>query len=379
MSLQIVRRQPPPVRRGPVAMRARAVAPDELDLLVPAWRALAAASAPNVFLEPWMLQPALRYLRDGADVEVVIVEGGGEMHALAAFHRRKRWRGLPVAARSSWSFRHCYLGTPLCRVGHEREALSALLDWAAGAAPLLELRDVAAGGAVHRTLVDLANERGLEAVALSRHSRALLAPATTTVEEAVSSGKRKELRRQERRLAELGPLSTTWLGSHEDPRRAVDELLALEIAGWKGKENSAMACDGEDRRFFEAACRAAHADGRLLLSTLRVGGRPVAAKCSFLAAPGAFAFKIAYDESLAAFSPGVLLELDNMRRLRGRPDVAWMDSCASWDHPMINHLWPGRQAIETLLIAPGGGPLASALVAAAPLLRRLRHSLGRPS
>ncbi len=113
------------------------------------------------------------------------------------------------------------------------------------------------------------------------------------------------------------------------------------------------------------------------MSALRVAGRPVAAKCSFLCRPGAFAFKIAYDETLARYSPGVLLEIDNIRRLHGRRDVEWMDSCAAPGHPMIDHLWPDRLAIETLLVAPGGGGAASALVASTPLLRRVTHGLRR--
>jgi hypothetical protein len=247
---------------------------------------------------------------------------------------------------------------------------------------LLVLRGVRADGAVAEALVELCCARGLEPVISGRHARALLVPAGDAeryLEAAISPGKRKELRRQERRLAELGALSYTLLDARDDPGAALDELLALEAAGWKGRAGGALGCDPADRRFFEAACRAAHAEGRLILTALRVAGRAVAAKCSFLAVPGAFAFKIAYDERYARYSPGVLLELDHVRRLHARPDVAWMDSCAAWDHPMINGLWSERRTLETVLLAPGGGPLPRAVAAATPLLRLGARLLGRSS
>ena len=82
-------------------------------------------------------------------------------------------------------------------------------------------------------------------------------------------------------------------------------------------------------------------------------------RCDFLAPPGAFAFKIAYDEEFARFSPGVLLQRENLALL-DQPGIAWCDSCASADHPMIDHIWRERRAIGSLSIAIGG-PLRRAL------------------
>ena len=367
-------------------LRVRAIRDaDELKALVPAWRELAvAATTPNPFWEPWMLLPALAHLRDGgdaADVDVVVVEqhdrarpGSAKvLCALAPFERVRRWRGLPVEARVLWRYRHCYLGTPLVRAGCEQKAVAALLDWGAGAAPLLELRGIAADGGLHQALVAELHTSGLESSVSGRHLRALLRRATdaeTYFARALSGGRRKELRRQERRLGELGALAWTELGPSEDPGRAIDQVLALEVLGWKGRSGGALALDQGDRAFFETTCRAAHAAGRLLLTALSVDGRPVAAKCSFTAGDGAFAFKIAYDEALARWSPGVLLELDNVRRVHARRDLQWMDSCAAPDHPMIDAVWPDRRPIETVLVAPSGAAGASTMVAGSPLLRR---------
>ena len=78
----------------------------------------------------------------------------------------------------------------------------------------------------------------------------------------------------------------------------------------------------------------------------------MAMKCSLSAGKGLFALKIAYDEQWAKYSPGVLLELENIRVQHFEARHKWMDSCAQPDHPMINHLWGERRLIQHLLITP---------------------------
>jgi hypothetical protein len=74
---------------------------------------------------------------------------------------------------------------------------------------------------------------------------------------------------------------------------------------------------------------------------------------SFLCPPGAFSYKTAFDEAYARFSPGVLLQCENLALLE-RPGIAWTDSCAAADHPMIDHIWRERLAIAHHNVAIGG-------------------------
>jgi hypothetical protein len=76
---------------------------------------------------------------------------------------------------------------------------------------------------------------------------------------------------------------------------------------------------------------------------------------NFLAPPGSFSFKIAFDEDYARFSPGVLIQIENLRIL-ARPDIGWMDSCAVADHSMINSLWGERRRMVRATV-----PLAGAV------------------
>ena len=105
---------------------------------------------------------------------------------------------------------------------------------------------------------------------------------------------------------------------------------------------------------------------------LRFNGRPIALKFNLLAEGGAFSLKIGYDESYARFSPGLLLEVENVRRLHERGDIEWMDSCAVSEHFMINRLWLDRRTIQTVLVPTGKGA-GDIWVSILPLVRWLNR------
>jgi CelD/BcsL family acetyltransferase involved in cellulose biosynthesis len=172
-------------------------------------------------------------------------------------------------------------------------------------------------------------------------------------ERTVRKKKRKELKRLQGRLGELGEVAVRRLASAEEVAPWCDAFLALERAGWKGKAGSALACAPHTEAFFRDAIAGAHAAGRLEFLRLDLDRRPLAMLVNFLTPPGGFAFKIAFDEDYARFSPGVLLKIDNLRLLERR-DIEWMDSCAVEDHSMINSLWGERRSIVRVTVPLAG-------------------------
>lgn len=336
----------------------------------------------NVFYEPDMLAAGLQAF--GSDlVRVVLIHacdtrpppGSRVLVACIPLELVPRFRRLPIRALRSWLHPLAFLGTPLIRAGWGDAAIRAFFDWLSlpdAPAGLLELRHVAADGEVWPLLERELRQRRLKTWIADRHARALLTHRCSAPAELHSTmgGKRhKEARRLERRLADLGRIDYDQLERAEDVHRWVDEFLALEARGWKGREHTALACQPEHRDFFRAVVEAAFASDRLIGLALRLNGRPIAMKCNFTSGDAGFAFKIAYDEKLARYSPGVLLELENVRRFDRRDDLCWIDSCADPRHPMIDRLWRDRRTIQTTVI--GVGRASTAVVACLPLLRRL--------
>ncbi|HSJ78540.1 MAG TPA: GNAT family N-acetyltransferase, partial [Erythrobacter sp.] len=183
--------------------------------------------------------------------------------------------------------------------------------------------------------------------------------AQAYLEASMSAKKRKELRRQHNRLAEEGVLTFERVEGSQGLAAWTEEFLALENAGWKGNEGSALASSPETITMFNQALAGAALAGRLERLALRLDGRAIAMLANFITAPGAYSFKTAYDETYARYSPGMLLQLENLALLE-RPDVQWADSCAVEGHPMIERLWRGQRRMVSCNIAIGG-PLRRAL------------------
>ena len=203
--------------------------------------------------------------------------------------------------------------------------------------------------------------------------RALLSRAN--LGEATISGRHaKELRRLERRLAERGTLHFEELPPDGAVGPWLDEFMALEASGWKGREGTAIGQRAADRAFFADFAAAAHAERRLQCLALRLNGAAIAMKLNVFARDQGFALKIAHDEAFAKFSPGVLLERFNERCFAQTASAyTCMDSCATEGHLMIERLWPDRRQIAAVTLA-GRGMAARAFVALRARMRDGAHA-----
>jgi hypothetical protein len=239
--------------------------------------------------------------------------------------------------------------------GHERTFWRELLRWAdaqGGPALFLHLAQCPVEGPLHDALChELAGRPAASVHAEERAALATQLGPAAYLEASLAGRKRKELRRQQRRLGEEGALAFDHGG---DPATWASEFLALEARGWKGRAGSALASDARTAALLRQALAGAAVRGRLDLLALRLDGRPIAMLATFLAPPGSYSFKTAFDEDYARFSPGVLLQCENLALIE-RPGIAFIDSCASADHPMIDHFWRERRRVARHSIAIGGG------------------------
>ncbi|OYZ19261.1 MAG: hypothetical protein B7Y31_15060 [Novosphingobium sp. 16-62-11] len=138
-----------------------------------------------------------------------------------------------------------------------------------------------------------------------------------------------------------------------------------------------MICAPETEALFRTSLEHAAALGKLERLTLALDDKPIAMLANFLTAPGSFSFKTAFDEAYSRFSPGVLLQRENLALL-SRPDIQWCDSCAAPDHPMIDSLWTERRPIGRISVALGGKLRRTAFETLLALeLRRNTTGLGR--
>ena len=339
------------------------------------WDALAVGAAePNVFAERWYMNAAARHLPPPGGGRLLSVWAEGAMIGLLPIRIDRRYGRIRVAHVENWRTHHTFLGTPLVKAGQESAFWTALLgaldeaDWAPN---FLHLTSIGEDGPVHRGLRDAATRLGRPCDSVYRTERAMLASSLSPAayyEEAVRKKKRKELKRLSARLDELGAVAFEIMGSDDNAERWCADFLALEASGWKGRQGTALAQDPATELFFREIFASAHVSGRLEARRLTLDGKPIAMLINLLAAPGAFSFKIAIDEDYARFSPGVLIQIENLNML-DRDEIEWTDSCAVEDHAMINSLWRERRALVRLSV-PFSGTRRRAIFAAARLLEK---------
>ncbi|MGQ0659599.1 GNAT family N-acetyltransferase [Sphingosinicella sp.] len=315
------------------------------------WTLLAAGAAePNPFYEHWFVAAA-----SGAagDVRLLEVRRGPKLIGLMPIAAEMGYAKLPVRFAVNWRHDQMFVGTPLVAAGEEEAFWRAALDLLDGEdwPTLLHLRSLVEGGPVHRGLIAARN-----CAVAWREQRAFLRSDLSPqayYEQAVRAKKRKELRRQSNRLAELGPVTMRRLGADDDLATWCDDYLRLERGGWKGETGTAFACSPPRAQFFRDVVTGARAAGRLQFLRLDLDEKAMAMLVNFRCPPGSFSFKTVFDEELARFSPGVLIQRENLAILDDA-EIAWMDSCAAEDHPMIDSFWRERRSIVRVTVPLAG-------------------------
>ncbi|MGD9768425.1 MAG: GNAT family N-acetyltransferase [Pseudolabrys sp.] len=352
------------------------------------WQALAStAMEPNVFYEPAFASASASVF--GHDVGAGLVWSRTTPARLLGFfpariERRRYGIALPVL--TGWTHPYGPLGTPLVAGDWGEPVIAAWFEHVANHATLpkiLLLPYVPVAGAWADALDRVVARHGGAARDFGRHVRALLAPGDDRgdyLQHAVGGRKRKELRRQRKRLSDLGVLMSAGTGETAAVMRALDDFFALEAGGWKGRAGTA-ARDREDiRKFLQTAVTDLAGQGKARVARLVLDTNAIAAIIVLRSGATAWCWKIAYDEGFARFSPGVQLLLDVTQELLADNDIVRADSCADADHPMIDHVWRERLTVADRLIrlGPDGGAvfrLAAALEAARRATIRTAKSL----
>jgi CelD/BcsL family acetyltransferase involved in cellulose biosynthesis len=366
---------------------------NDLETLVPQWSELAQnAVDANAFYEPWIVLPALRNLQSKDNFLFLLIyvrnsEEPTNLPLLCGFfplEQEKTFRGIPCKALRLMKTTYSRLSTPLIHRNFVKECVCTVLDWFetnSESASLIELGCITGEGRIAQEFHQQISDRQWIHFQYECTIRALLKPqadAQTYLKRTLQGKHLKELHRLERKLTALGPTSYRYLEPQEDPKPWIDTFLRLESSGWKGKSQTSLAANLAAKVFFEEFTTGAHRNGQLMMLGLFHQDKPIALKCNILSGNGAFAFKIAYDERFAAFSPGVQLELENIRRFHHMPQLHWMDSTAESRHFMINRLWIDRRSIETLIFSPNR-TWGNCIISIFPLLRWIKSSLRRKS
>jgi CelD/BcsL family acetyltransferase involved in cellulose biosynthesis len=339
-----------------------------LEPIAEQWRSLTTrALDSNVFYDPTFALAAAPAFGEGCGAMLVWSARGLLMGFFPA--RITRWRDGSFPAVTGWIHPYAPLGTPLVDRDEAGAVIAAWLEHLARdpAMPaLLLLPMLPEDGAFAAALASVLADKRFSSAAFGRHRRALLKSGAQPTQ----LRKRKELSRQRRRLADVAPVTFATASDHGQIVSALEDFLVLEASGWKGLAQTAAANDPVVRRFVETAVTGLAARGQARIDRMVLGERAIAAAITLNAGDTAWFWKIAYNEGVARFSPGVQLVYELTPNLTALPGLQRVDSCATASHPMIDHIWHERLALCDRLIAVKSSAVPFAAVCWAEMLRR---------
>ncbi|MDF2997743.1 MAG: hypothetical protein K0R27_3380 [Xanthobacteraceae bacterium] len=339
------------------------------------WRALAEeAVEPNVFAGPECFLPALRHL-DGGRTHFLVAERGGRLAGLLPLRfSRARW-GVPLAC-AIHHLPYAPHGAPLIARGDAPGVavalLDALLEHRSSPTSLL-LQHMPAAGPLADVWTQALAASGREMVRFAPFERpAMRKDGAAYLAARMSKHRRRRLEQQRRKLhVEAGETEIAVAVEPAALAAALERFFALEAAGWKGRRGTAAGQEAARAAFFRESTAALAEKREARIVEIIRGDAPIAAALLFIAQGRAWFFKTAYDETLARYSPGVLLDIAVTEALDGDPDIALGDSLAVTPDPGFEALWRERLPMADWLVAlDRGASMRFAISARLEALRR---------
>jgi CelD/BcsL family acetyltransferase involved in cellulose biosynthesis len=369
----LTRRAPPPtpvavfpdrfgVHRVHPGLQVDLLGLDEIEAMRGAWRDLMArALEPNVFMEPAFALTAAQHFPQSRRPRFIGVreeiDGGRADRLLCLWPIESSMSLLAPGIVQGWRHPLTNLGLPVIDRARATEVADIVLNFVAehfASKSALVVPRLLRAGPTFGLLVTRALATGRAWSLLEEHERAILRrghDAETFERDILPPKRRKELERQWRRLRELGPIVVRTAREPDEIRHAMELFLAMEQKGWKGRRRTSLLSDPASTAFARAMTRLMARDGKCRVDWIEVGGTPAAMGIVLTSGDRAYFWKTAYDESFARFSPGVQLVRALTLAQLSDTGIVSTDSCAISTHPMIDRLWPDRQAVVDVLLA----------------------------
>ena len=333
----------------------------------------------NPFFEPQCVIPAARYLPAGEAIELLVAEEGGTVHGCMPLVALPRWHWSRRGTLTTNVRRLTWLGTPLLDGDQADRAMLAMLAHLrdrrrSTGHHLLAIEWMHAGGPVAESLHRAASALRLP-VATGEHFErsAILRPVGDDPGDSVEPLRRQRTTRKklEKLIAHAGPVKVV---DRADDPTVLDEIIALEARGYKGREGIALDNWPGEAEWFKEMVGAFARDGRAVVTTLEAADRAIAAIVVVTGGDDVFFCLTTYDEEFSHYAPGIQVRYDTVDLLTRTRRFRRADTCTYADNAVRQEIFPDHIAVATVLVGLGS-PVERVLLASLPTARRLRARL----
>ncbi len=192
--------------------------------------------------------------------------------------------------------------------------------------------------------------------------------------ERISPHRGKMIRQLRRRLEERGEVR--WAASFGSGigKESVNRFLDLENMGWKGEQGTSLLAVPSHEAFFREMIESFRVDGRLFMGELLIDGQVIASTVNLISGDAGFAFKIGWHTDFSIFSPGILNEVEFIRRA---PELcgglSYIDSGAE-EGSFIDRLWCDRRELSSGVFATSA--IGQGVLRGVDLVRKVKRLCG---
>lgn len=209
-------------------------------------------------------------------------------------------------------------------------------------------------------------------------------------EQNFNARRRSDFRRMQRSAEKLGKVTFEILEPRtEDVGLLLDEAMAIEARGWKGRSGTAIAIDRKLADFYSRYAQLASEAGILRLCFLRIDGKAIAMQLAVETEGRFWLFKIGYDEAFAKCSPGNLLLRETIsyaarRKLKSYEflgkEAVWTELWTKSAHSIVAlRTYTANPTGVSALLADGAKQLGQRIRAFTGKIGAARTSQARPS
>lgn len=332
------------------------------------------AEAPNLHMAPAAVAAALSFGIASDDIVVLAAQEQDDERLLGlwALRRTRSLRtGLTPVLEAPLVQLYEVSSAPVLDRERAHDAAAALILAIVEAPDLpkiLKLPLLPMTGGVFAAIGSTLAATGSSIATFEHWQRPMLVPepgddAERYLRRALGRGYKKRMQ-QHRQLEKAGGLAYRRQ-RRADAVAALEDFLALEAAGWKGRGGTALASRSRDSAYIREIVRNFAAIDAVRIDLLRLDGQPIAGGLLLDLAGQSHFLKIAYDEAKARLSPGRALAIAMLRAdfATGRPFR--LDSGAGDRVDPSAYPWGERQEMANAIVALVGCSAALPRLAAA--------------
>jgi hypothetical protein len=326
------------------------------DIIIQQWSKLEQRAAEsNAYLSPYFVLPALKYLTPQAKPIFIIIERvSGSTHTLSGFGIFEYTLGtkiFPLPHLKVYRSPHSYLAGLLIDVELLEPTLTAFFSYFCRpeiSCYGIEFTNMADDTDLTAQLEITASRFKAPWIQYAQKKRAILIPknaGTVYIERLYSAKRRKALKRSQRLLKEFGEIKWRAITGNQITSTCINNFLRLENMGWKRRKNTSLLSQPSHETFFREMIEGFAQNGRAFFTELFVNNEVIASTSNIISSNVGYAFKVGWNERFAPTSPGILNEIELIRKAPELlPYLEYIDSGAE-EGSFIDKLWTDSRVL----------------------------------